>query len=345
MRLVSDTEIVAAQAAMAAMPGAIRPVRTPLVPAPDADPTRPLLLKPENLQPTGAFKIRGALHAASAVPETARSRGLVAYSSGNHARAVAYAARAFGMPATVVVPHTAPAAKVAAARALGAEIVPVEVAERERRAHRIADERGATVVPPFDDPAVIAGQGTVGLEIAEDLNGSTGGLPTGHGTAAGGFGWGDELVVLVPVSGGGLISGVGVAVKSVLPKATVIGVEPELAADAQDSLRSGTRRHWPVASRTRTAADGLTAEPSERTFAHMREVVDDIVTVSEEDIAEATGYLARTCHLVAERSGAVTTAAYRHRGALLPETNTVAVVSGGNIDTEELATLLASRDR
>ncbi|MDR7301571.1 threonine ammonia-lyase [Haloactinomyces albus] len=346
MQLVSYAEIAAARTVLTAMPPSVGPVRTPLLPVADADPARPLLLKPESLQPTGAFKIRGALHAASAVPEEARSRGLVAYSSGNHARAVAYAARAFGMPATVVVPHTAPAVKVAAARSLGADIVPVDAAERETRAHRIVEERGATLVPPFDDPAVIAGQGTVGLEILEDLDRlarpeSTGEHLTGHGPANSGFARSNELVVLVPVSGGGLISGIGVAIKSVRPEATVIGIEPELAADAQESLRAGTRRQWPVDSRTRTAADGLTAEPSERTFAHMREVVDDIVTVSEAEIAEATGYLARTCRLVAERSGAVTTAAYRHRGALLPAASTVAVVSGGNIDVEDLVTVLA----
>lgn len=320
MRLVSLAEITAARTVITSVSGTSGVVRTPLLPLPDAHPARPLLLKPENLQPTGAFKIRGALNAAAAVPEEERGHGLVAYSSGNHARAVAHAARALGMPATVVVPHTAPAAKVAAARSLGAEIVTVDVAERERRAREIAEEHGATLVPPFDDPRIIAGQGTVGLEITEELH---------------------PDVVLVPVSGGGLVSGVGVAVKAVHPRARVIGVEPELASDARESLHAGQRRHWPVASRTRTAADGLTAEPSELTFAHIREVVDDIVTVSEAEIAEAVGYLARTCHLVAERSGAVAVAAHRHRPELLPTGTTVAVVSGGNIDHSDLITLLA----
>lgn len=331
MRLVSHAEITAARKTLSAMPSSVGPVRTPLLPVPESDPARPLRLKPESLQPTGAFKIRGALHAAAAVPQEARARGLVAYSSGNHARAVAYAGRALGMPAVVVVPHTAPAAKIDAARALGAEIVAVDVAEREATAHRIVAERGATLVPPFDDPAVIAGQGTVGLEIVEDLDG-----PAALDRSAG-----KDITVLVPVSGGGLISGVGVAVKAARPEATVIGVEPELAADARDGLRSGARCHWPVESRARTAADGLTAEPSELTFAHMREVVDDIVTVSEDEITEATGYLARTCRLVAERSGAVTTAAYRCRATELPATDTVAVVSGGNIDPADMVTLLA----
>lgn len=317
-RLVSHDDITAAAKLTASALGAAGPVHTPLLPVPGGEVDRPLLLKPESLQPTGAFKIRGAVHATAILPEDVRARGIVAYSSGNHARAVAYAARAFAVPATVVVPHTAPAAKVAAARELGAEIVPVEVAEREERAHRIAAERGATLVPPFDHPAVIAGQGTVGLEIATDT---------------------DPDVVLVPVSGGGLISGVGVAVKARHPGAKVIGVEPELAADARESLRAGEPRHWPVEARTRTSADGLTAEPSELTLAHMLEVVDDIVTVSEDEIAEATGYLARTCRLVAEPSGAVTVAAHRNR--TLPPGTTVAVVSGGNIDTAALVTLLA----
>jgi threonine dehydratase len=309
MPLVTLADITAARELINSLPGAAGPVRTPLLPVLSADPDRPLWLKPECLQPTGAFKIRGALHATAQLPEHVRARGVVAYSSGNHALAVAYAARVFGIPATVVVPHTAPTAKLAPARALGAEIVPVEVAEREARAWEIAEQCGATVIPPFDDPAVIAGQGTVGLEIAEDLAAD---------------------VVLVPISGGGLISGIGVAIKSLLPTATVIGVEPELAADARESLYAGERRSWPVEARTRTAADGLTAEPSELTFDHIRRVVDDIVTVSEAEIADAVRFLAVHGRIVAEPSGAVTTAAYRCRA--LPAGRTVAVVSGGNLE-------------
>ncbi len=261
--------------------------------------------------------MRGALHATAILPERQRARGVVSYSSGNHARSLAYAARAFGVPATVVVPHTAPAAKIDAARALGAEIVPVTVGEREARAHGIAEERGATLIPPFDDPAIIAGQGTVGLEIAEDLAAE---------------------VVLAPISGGGLISGVGSAIKSRLPEATVIGVEPELAADAQAGFYAGERRDWPVEDRTRTAADGLTGQPSELTFRHLTEFVDDIVTVNEAEIAGAVGFLADRCRIIAERSGAVSTAAYLHRH--LPAGRTVAVVSGGNIDAADRNRLL-----
>jgi threonine dehydratase len=317
MRLTTLDDIRAADKRIRAVPESGL-VRTPLLPMPCASMKRPLWVKPECLQPTGAFKIRGALHAISVIPPAARSRGVVAYSSGNHARAVAYAAKVFAVPATVVVPRTAPSAKVDAASELGAEIVLVEVAERKARAHRIAEERGATLIPPFDDPAVIAGQGTVGLEIATAIAAD---------------------VVLVPISGGGLISGVAVAVKSLLPSATVIGVEPELAADARESLRAGERRSWPVASRTRTAADGLTAEPSELTFWHLREFVDDIVTVSEAEIDHAVRYLALYGRIVAERSGAVSTAAHLCRD--LPPGQTVAVVSGGNINPGDLATVLA----
>lgn len=316
MRLITLDDITAASKRIRSIPDSGF-VRTPLLPVPDAD--RPLLLKPECLQPTGAFKIRGALNALAELDEPARARGVVAYSSGNHARAVAYAARVFGVPATVIVPPTAPATKIGAARDLGAEIVLAEVADREARAREIVDERGAALIPPFDHPAVIAGQGTVGLEIAEDLTSAD--------------------VVLVPVSGGGLISGIAVAIKTLLPDAAVIGVEPELAADARDSLRAGERRGWPVESRTRTAADGLTAEPSDLTFGHIRRFVDDIVTVSEEEIAGAVRYLAVHARVVAERSGAVSTAAALHRA--LPAGTTVAVVSGGNINPDDLVTTLA----
>ena len=315
MRLVTAADVENAGALLAGVPEATRPVRTPLLPVPGTE----LWLKPESLQPTGAFKIRGAAHAMAALPARERERGVVAYSSGNHARAVAHAARAFGVPATVVVPSTAPEAKIVATRALGAEIVPVEVAERERRAREIAARRGARLLPPFDDIDVIAGQGTTGLEIVEDL---------------------DVDVVLVPISGGGLISGLAAAVKGARPGARVIGVEPELAADAGESLRAGQRITWPPESRTRTAADGLTAEPSELTFAHIRQLVDDIVAVSEDEIAEAVGWTAAHCRVVAERSGAVAVAAHWYRQ--LPAGRTVAVVSGGNIDLGQLADLLRS---
>lgn len=306
MRLVTIDDI---RSAAAALEGAV--VRTPLLRFDEG-----LMLKPESLQVVGAFKIRGAYNALARLAPDVRARGVVAYSSGNHAQAVAYAARLFGVPAVIVVPDNAPAVKVAATRSHGAEVVQVPMAQREQRAYELVEERGATLVPPFDHPDVIAGQGTVGLEIVADLP--------------------DVETVLVPVSGGGLISGVATAVKALRPAARVVGVEPELAADAAASLRAGELVRWSAADRERTGADGLRAQPSELTFAHIRSYVDDIVTVSEAEIAAAVGRLARQARLVVEPSGAVTTAAYLKS----PSARTVAVVSGGNVDPEVFATML-----
>jgi threonine dehydratase len=294
-------------------------VRTPLLPCHWADPDRPLWLKPENLQPGGAFKIRGASNAIARIPEADRPRGVVAYSSGNHAQAVAYVARSFGMPATIVVPDDTPEVKVAATRAYGAEVVQVPMPERESTAYRLVEERGATLIPPYDHPDVIAGQGTIGREIVADLP--------------------DVDLVLVPVSGGGLASGVATAVKALSPGTSVVGVEPALAADAAASLHAGHLVRWTPQDRARTIADGLRAEPSELTFAHLSKLLDDIVTVTEEEISAAVATLANRAHLVAEPSGAVTTAAYLHRNDLRGGT-TVAIISGGNIDPSRLAALL-----
>ncbi|MBA3488637.1 MAG: threonine/serine dehydratase [Longispora sp.] len=291
-------------------------LRTPLMPCTWGDPNRPLWLKPENIQPTGAFKIRGACAAI-----TPAMRGVVTHSSGNHGQAVAYVARKMGIPAVIVTPTTAPEVKVTAMRDLGAEVVLVPPSERLRRAERLAAERQLVIIPPFDDPAVIAGQGTVGLEIAEDLP--------------------DVQIVLVPVGGGGLASGIGVAIRAMVPGAVVIGVEPELAADARDSLREDRLIEWPVDLTRRTVADGLRANSlSELTFGHLREVLDGIITVTEEEIRSTVGILARRSHLVAEPSGAVATAGYLYHRDEIPIGRTVAVVSGGNIDPKLFASLL-----
>lgn len=201
-------------------------LRTPVVRYTEPDMDWPLLLKPESLQPIGAFKLRGAYAALSALPAEERARGVVTHSSGNHAQAVAYAARALGVHAVVVAPEYAPAAKLDATRALGAELVLVDGAREQvaTRAERLAAQESYVLVPPYDDPRVIAGQGTVGLEVLEDVP--------------------DVDVVLAPVSGGGLISGVATAVKELRPEARIVGVEPELAADAQQSLRAGRRVAW-----------------------------------------------------------------------------------------------------
>ncbi|MEV8439032.1 threonine/serine dehydratase [Actinosynnema sp. NPDC051121] len=287
-------------------------VRTPLLRFDDG-----LWLKPESLQPVGAFKIRGAYNALASLPEDVRARGVVAYSSGNHAQAVAYAAKLFGVPAVIVVPDDTPKVKVDATLSHGAEVVQVPMPMREARAAELVAERGATLIPPFDHPDVIAGQGTVGLEVVADLP--------------------DVATVLVPVSGGGLISGVAAAVKALSPATRVVGVEPELAGDAAESLRAGALVRWPAEDRARTIADGLRAQPSELTFEHLRAYVDDIVTVTEEQIGEAVGVLARRARLVVEPSGAVTVAAHLARPSAGP---TVAVLSGGNVDPEVFARYL-----
>jgi threonine dehydratase len=289
-------------------------LRTGLLPCEWSAPDRPLWIKPESFQAIGAFKVRGATNALAELSPQQRRNGVVAYSSGNHAQAVAHAARAAGISAVIVIDDTAPTTKVAATRALGAEVVLVPLAERQKVAEDLARRKDAALIPPFDHPAVIAGQGTIGLEIAEDLP--------------------DVDLVLVPVSGGGLAAGIGVAIKALCPNAKVFGVEPELAGDAAASLAEGQRVHWPSEQRVRTIADGLRAEPSELTFAHLRAVLDGIVTVSEQEIRSAVATLARQSGLVAEPAGAVTTAAYLYRQADLPAGKTVAVLSGRNIDQD-----------
>jgi threonine dehydratase len=314
MDLVSLEDVRAAAGSVAGVA-----VRTPLLPCPWAD---GLWLKPENLQPVGAFKVRGARHAIAALAPQRRQRGVVTHSSGNHAQAVAYAAAAYGIPCVVVMPRVAAPIKIEATRALGAEVVLVDAAERLTEAQALADERGLTLIPPYDHPDVIAGQGTVGLEIVEDLP--------------------DVDVVLVPVGGGGLASGVATAVAALRPSARVIGVEPAEAADAAEGLRAGSLVTWSPERTYRTVADGLRTNLSELTFAHLRARLHDVVTVAEEEILDAVGELARRARIVAEPSGAVTTAAFLHHRDRLPAGRTVAVVSGGNIDPALLARVLTA---
>ncbi|MFD2763823.1 threonine ammonia-lyase [Micromonospora eburnea] len=313
MELISIEDVRAAAADVAATV-----VRTPLLPMPWDD---GLWVKPESLQPVGSFKLRGATHAVARLDPAVRSRGVVTHSSGNHGQALAYAARAAGVPCTVVVPEGAPQVKVDRIRALGAEVVLVPPARRLPEAERVAAETGATLVPPFDDPRIIAGQGTIGLEIVADLP--------------------DVDVVLVPVGGGGLSSGVATAVKALHPSAVVIGVEPALAADARDSLAAGEVVVWDVERTYRTSADGLRTNLSALTLAHLRERLDGIVTVTEEEIRAAMGRLAREARLVVEPSGAVAVAARLFRRDELPSGRTVAVVTGGNLDPAALASVLA----
>ena len=300
-------------------------LRTPLVPCPRGQEDRSLYFKPESLQPTGAFKLRGAYNKISSLSPEERRRGVVAHSSGNHAQAVAYAARALGTRAVIVMPRSAPRVKLDATAALGAEVVPVgaDSAERARRAEELAAEHGYVPVPPYDDEVLIAGQGTIGPEILEDLP--------------------EVETVLVPVSGGGLISGISAAIKLTRPGVRVIGVEPELAADARASLRSGRLVEFPAEQVGRTVADGLRVQKlGEAPFEHVLAFVDDIVAVAEEEILEAMRRLALRVRLVAEPSGAVTFAAYLFHKEELPDSRrTVAVISGGNVEPGLLAEVLA----
>jgi len=280
-----------------------------------------LFLKPENHQPIGAFKLRGAYNKIAALSSEDRSKGVISYSSGNHAQGVAYAARALGVKSVIVMPSNAPQIKRHATAKLGAEIVVVGPGsdERKNKAEELAAREGYIIVPPYNDEHIIAGQGTIGLEILEDLPAV-------------------ELV-LSPVGGGGLISGVAAAVKLTNPKIKVIGVEPELAADAQASLRSGKLVQFPAEQVSRTLADGLrTQSIGPINFEHIRAYVDDIVTVTEPEIRDAMKLLAQNDQTIAEPSGAVAAAGFLFHAEELPKAKVaVAIISGGNIEPQMLA--------
>ncbi len=284
-------------------------------------------LKPESLQPVGAFKMRGAYNAIASLTDEERARGVVTYSSGNHAQAVARAARLLGAKATIVMPEAAPRIKVEGVRRDGAEIEFTGPGSEER--HRIAldlvERRGYVMIEPYDDRRIIAGQGTAGLEIAEDLP--------------------DVTSVLIPVSGGGLSAGIAAGVKGLASNARIIGVEPELAADARESLAAGEVVAWDASLTTRTEADGLRVEHLGRLpFIHLRRYMDEIVTVSEEQMQEAIRRLATGARLVAEPSGAAAMAAHLSDAAPQPDRDDrrVVVISGGNIDPSRLAEILSA---
>jgi threonine dehydratase len=300
-------------------------VRTRLVEFVHGDGNSHLFLKPENQQPIGAFKLRGAYNKIDSLSERERQRGVISYSSGNHAQGVAYAARALNVKAVIVMPNNTPAIKRDATAKLGAEIVLVGPGsdERKNKAEELAAERGYIIVPPYNDEHIIAGQGTIGLEILEELP--------------------EVETVLAPVGGGGLISGVAASVKLSKPSVRVIGVEPELAADAQGSLRSGRIVQFPAEQVSRTIADGLrTQSIGPINFEHIRKYVDDIITVSEDEIRQAMKFLAADPATVAEPSGAVSVAGFLFHRTELPETRqNVAIISGGNIEPKMLAELRA----
>jgi threonine dehydratase len=319
--LVSLDEIRAAIPRVAALAR-----HTPVIDAAEVS-GRALRLKCETMQPSGAFKLRGAANMIRQLSPGERAAGVITYSSGNHGQAVAYAARALGAPAVIVMPTTAPAIKVDAVHRLGAEVIleGTTSTDRRARAEAVASARGLTMVPPFDHEWIIAGQGTLGLEIADDVP--------------------DLGAVLVPIGGGGLISGVAAALKQYRPSVRVIGVEPAGANAMQQSIEAGRPVTIP---RSESIADGLlVVRPGDLTLAHVQTYVDAIVTVSDRQIIEAMGWLYYVARLVVEPSGATAAAALVSGVALahLPATGaTVAVLSGGNIAPAMLASLLAGTD-
>jgi len=285
----------------------------------------PVYLKCENLQRMGAFKFRGAWNALSQLSAGERAAGVVAFSSGNHAQAVALVARELGIAATIVMPNNAPEMKKVATKALGAEIVMVGPAssERQAKAEELAAQFGYTIIPPYDHRAIIAGQATCGLEILEQLP--------------------HVDLIVAPVSGGGLLSGTATAVKLSAPTVQVWGAEPELAADAKESFEARRLIKWPAEKTSRTIGDGLrTQSMGALNFEHVMEFVDGIVTVSEEEILSAMRVMLAATKLVPEPSGAVALAAALYHANELPRVRKVAVIlSGGNLEPELRARLEA----
>jgi threonine dehydratase len=282
---------------------------------------REVLLKAENLQRIGAFKIRGAYNKIASLPDDVRTRGVVAHSSGNHAQGTALASKLLGLAATIVMPHSSSPVKIEGTKGYGAAVVLCEDSsdDRVRVARTIMDETGATLVPPFDDDHIIAGQGTVGLEIMEDAP--------------------DIDVLVVPVGGGGLIAGCAIAAKHANPKIRVIGVETEPANDAQRSFRTGKIVKIDPPD---TIADGMRTQAiGARNFEIMQKFVDDIVTVTDEEVRETMKFLLLRMKTLAEPTGAVAPAAVYHRKLGRMPGQVCAIISGGNVDPSFISSLLA----
>lgn len=297
--------------------------RTPLLATSLGSAAAPVFVKAESLQLGGSFKLRGATNAIAALTDEQRAMGVVTHSSGNHGQAIARAARAVGISATVVMPRQAAAIKRVATEALGARVVLVDHAGRSDEVERISAETGAVFISPFDAAAVIAGQGTVGLEIAADLP--------------------DVATVVVPVGGGGLISGVAAAVRALVPTARIIAVEPELAGDLSDGFARGQRVTWPSESTSRTIADGLRVPAvGELNWRHIQAFVDAVVTVSEGAIRSAMRRIIVEEKLVCEPSGAVALAGCLEHADALASGPVVVVVSGGNVEPVLLAEILVN---
>jgi threonine dehydratase len=303
-------------------------VRTPLLSSPALDERvgARVLLKPEMLQRTGSFKFRGAFNKISSIPMSEREGGVVAFSSGNHAQGVAAAARLLNMQATIVMPADAPLSKRERTKGYGAEVVLYDRdrEDREAIARAIAAKRGATLVPPYDDPKIIAGQGTIGLEIANDL------------TALGI----NPDIVVAPASGGGLIAGIATAIKARFPQTSLMSAEPEGFDDHARSLRAGKRE--PHRAEGRTICDALMASiPGELTFAINQRLLSQGVTASDDEVAVAVSFVFRELKLVVEPGGAVGLAALL-AGRIKARGKTVVIVlSGGNVDADLFARLIA----
>ena len=319
--LVSVDDIVSARRRLS---GLIRdtPLRAVHLPG---DPTALTLVKCEHLQSTGSFKLRGALNALLIALERGPRRGCITYSAGNHGRALAHAAKIAGVPAIVVMPATATEAKIEWTRLAGAEVVVVDPDAIVTRAHEIEAERGLGFIHPFDDRDVIAGQGTVALEILDQLGGR------------------EIDAVLVPVGGGGLLSGIARVLSDRRPSVRIIGVEPEFAGDLAEGFRTGSRVAWGREQTRRTIADGLRSpQVGALPWAHISALVDDVLTVPEARIIEALQLLAAQTDTVIEPSGAVATAALLHHGAELRGARVVSLLTGANIDDASFAELLGS---
>ena len=283
-----------------------------------------LFFKCENLQRMGAFKFRGAYNALSQFTPDQRRAGVIAFSSGNHAQAIALSARLLGIPATIVMPTDAPQIKVDATRGYGAEVQSYDRYKEDREAigRKLADERGMTLIPPFDHPHVMAGQGTAALELIEDA--------------------GTLDVLLVCVGGGGLISGCAIAAKHALPQCRVIGVEPEAGNDVQQSLRRGEIVHIDV---PRTIADGAqTQAPGRFTFPVIRALVDDVLTVTDEQLVSTMRFFAERMKMVVEPTGCLAAAAVLEGMLDVRGQRVGIIISGGNVDVDRYAGLL-KRDR
>lgn len=279
-----------------------------------------VVFKCENLQRSGAFKFRGAYSALSRFTDAQRRAGVVAFSSGNHAQAIALAAQLLGMPATIVMPHDSPAIKLAATRGYGAEVVSYDrfTEDREAIGRRLAGDRGMTLIPPFDHPDVIAGQGTATKELLEEV--------------------GALDYLFAPMGGGGLISGAALAARALAPQCQVYAVEPEAGNDGQRSFRSGSIVH--IAT-PRTIADGAqTQHLGELTFAIVRRELADVLTASDAQLVEAMRWFAERMKIVVEPTGCLGFAAARHAGLPIRGKRVGVILSGGNIDVARYAELL-----